>query len=217
MVEASPVHKIMLIDHHQLVLDGIENLLIQRFPVTIVSRVTNGLDVYSECQKSQPNIILLDLNLPGMNGIDIIIRVKRQWPSLSILVITANKILYKVHEAMTAGAQAYVLKQRNQQIFFSAFQAVISGKQFIDPNLNFSTASATVNTQLPISQQGLTCRELQVLKLISEGYKNREIAESLSISIKTVAAHRLNLMKKLDVHNIAGMVAWSTRLGLIEI
>lgn len=206
----------MLIDHHQLVLDGIENLLMQHFSVTIVSRVTNGLDVYSECQKNQPNIILLDLNLPGMNGIDIISRVKRQWPDLSILVITANKILCKVHEAITAGAQAYVLKQSSQQTFFSAFQAVISGKQFIDPSLNFSIAAATVNTPLSI-QQNLTNRELQVLKLISEGYKNREIAESLSISIKTVAAHRLNLMKKLDVHNIAGMVAWSTRLGLIEI
>lgn len=206
----------MLIDHHQLVLDGIENLLMQHFSVTIVSRVTNGLDVYSECQKNQPNIILLDLNLPGMNGIDIISRVKRQWPGLSILVITANKILCKVHEAITAGAQAYVLKQSGQQTFFSAFQAVISGKQFIDPDLNFSIAGATLNTPLP-TQQNLTNRELQVLKLISEGYKNREIAESLSISIKTVAAHRLNLMKKLDVHNIAGMVAWSTRLGLIEI
>lgn len=206
----------MLIDHHQLVLDGIENLLMQHFSVTIVSRVTNGLDVYSECQKNQPNIILLDLNLPGMNGIDIISRVKRQWPGLSILVITANKILCKVHEAITAGAQAYVLKQSGQQTFFSAFQAVISGKQFIDPDLNFSIADATLNTPLP-TQQNLTNRELQVLKLISEGYKNREIAESLSISIKTVAAHRLNLMKKLDVHNIAGMVAWSTRLGLIEI
>ncbi len=207
----------MLIDHHQLVLDGIENLLMQHFSVTIVSRVTNGLDVYNECQKNQPNIILLDLNLPGMNGIDIICRVKRQWPDLAILVITANKILYKVHEAIKAGAQAYVLKQSNQQTFFAAFQAVISGKQFIDPSLNFCMATAMANPPLAAHQQNLTNRELQILKLISEGYKNREIAESLSISIKTVAAHRLNLMKKLDVHNIAGMVAWSTRLGLIEI
>lgn len=78
-------------------------------------------------------------------------------------------------------------------------------------------ATAMANPPLAGHQQNLTNRELQILKLISEGYKNREIAESLSISIKTVAAHRLNLMKKLDVHNIAGMVAWSTRLGLIEI
>lgn len=211
VVSSLPSYKIMLVDDHQLMLDGIESLLTKHFSVTIVSRVSNGLEVYSECQKTMPDMILMDLSLPGMNGIDVIARVKQHWPRLSILVLTANKIFCNMHQAFAAGAQAYVLKQSKQEVLFSAFKAVMSGKRFIDPNLNTSL----IDTQ-PNSEKNLTRRELQILKLVAEGYKNREMADRLSISIKTVETHRLNLMKKLDVHNVAGMVAWSTRLGLVE-
>lgn len=204
--------KVMVVEDHGLVSDGIENLLTSHFDMQIVSRINNGLDVYKACQQNMPNLVLMDLCLPGMNGLDAIERLKKRWPDLCIVVLTAQDQECVVYQAIAAGVQAYVLKQSNRYVLFAALKSAIAGMRFIDPALNIKVTS--VKNNLP-EKEGLTKREKQTLKLISEGNKNSDIAEKLSISLKTVETHRLNLMKKLDAHNVAELMMRSRSLGLV--
>lgn len=204
--------KALIVEDHALVGEGIEDLLTSHLNMAIVGRVNNGLDVYSACQQSQPDIVLMDLGLPGMNGIDIIQRLNKRWPTLCIVVLTACAMECKAREAIAIGAKAYVLKHSGRQVLFTAVKAALSGKCFIDPELKIDTLAATESFSL---KENLTKREQQTLKLISEGHKNSDIAEKLSISLKTVETHRLNLMKKLGVHNVAELMVRSHRLGLV--
>ncbi|MGF1740058.1 two component system response regulator [Vibrio profundum] len=205
--------KLLVVDDHALISDGIRNLLSPFTGVSVVGQVENGLDVYSKCQSLSPDVILMDLNLPGMRGVDVIKRVTKRWPNMIVLCISATSEEYKVKEALEAGAKGYVLKKSNQQTLLSAIESVIKNKEFIDPSLDTDllySSSLNEKSFLP----SLTPRETQIMKLISEGLKNREISEALVISLKTVETHRLNLMRKLGAHNIADVVHWARRMGL---
>ncbi|QDQ25058.1 two component system response regulator [Chitinimonas arctica] len=204
---------ILIVEDHALLIEGIKNLL-GNFPqYHVVGEVEDGLDVYRACQTHHPDLVLLDLGLPGMDGIDIIRQLRKRWPDLLIVVITANAAEHKASDALQAGAQGYVLKKSSQQILLAALQTVLLGKEFIDPALNESQ----VRKQTDHGENTvLTSRERQVLKLIAEGCRNRDVAEHLSISLKTVETHRLNLMRKLDAHNSTELVGWAQRIGLIE-
>lgn len=208
--------KVLIIEDHVLVLDGIKSLLAMVPSFSVVAQVEDGLQAYQVCQDCSPDLVLIDLGLPGMDGIDVIRQLKRRWPALAIVVLTANATEYKAGEAIAAGALGYVLKKSTRQVFLAALQTVLMGKRFIDPSLNEQQLSIAQQEGQRAESVMLTRRERQILKLIAEGGRNRDIAERLAISLKTVETHRLNLMRKLDAHNIAELVAWANRLGLYE-
>lgn len=158
-----------------------------------------------------PDLVLLDLGLPGMDGIDVIRQLKQRWPELNIIVITADSAEHRARAALDAGALAYVLKKSPQQTLLAALQIASQGHIFLDPSLDLEQITETRNVEGPTR---LTMRENQVLKLIAEGMRNRDIAESLKITIKTVETHRLNLMRKLDAHNAVELTNWAIRLGI---
>lgn len=208
----SPV-KILIVEDHSLLIDGICNLLANQPRYEIVGKVTDGLAVYDACQKLSPDLVLLDLGLPGMDGLDVIRQVRRRWTTLRIVVITASTEESRVRMVLDSGAIAYVLKQSSQQVLLAALQHAVLEKRYIDPTLRLDMLEKDPQT-LPVDTP-LTLRERQILKLIAEGKRNRNIAELLSISLKTVETHRLNLMRKLDAHNAAELSSWARRLGLI--
>lgn len=205
------MHRILVVDDHALLSDGIRNLLSTVPAYLVVGEVGDGLQVYSSCQQLQPDIVVLDLGLPGMDGIDVIRLLKRRWPTLIVTVITADAAEHRASAAMAAGAQAYVLKKSPRQTLLAALQMVLLGKTFLDPALNAGQVTGERGIEGPAR---LTMRERQVLKLIAEGRRNRDIAESLTITLKTVETHRLNLMRKLDAHNAVALADWACRLGL---
>ncbi|MCL9783984.1 two component system response regulator [Vibrio sp. S4M6] len=205
--------RLLVVDDHALISDGIRNLLSPYTGIEVVGQVENGLDAYSTCRSLSPDLILMDLNLPGMRGVDAIRRIVQRWPDMLILCITAISEECKVKEALEAGAKGYVLKKSNQQTLLSAIEAVMKNQEFIDPSLNIDLVNSTSSHDSTLSP-ALTPRETQILKLISEGLKNREIAETLVISLKTVETHRLNLMRKLEAHNAAELVHWARRIGV---
>ncbi|MGL5757295.1 two component system response regulator [Plesiomonas sp.] len=207
--------KLLLVDDHELIIDGIKNLLTPYPKYQIVGQAKDGLSVYSLCRESEPDIVILDLGLPGMTGLDVIIQLRRRWPNIRILALTAHHEEHHAHTTLHAGALGYVLKKSPQQILLAAIQSVAAGKKFIDPALKITQVEGLSLTTDKNHGQ-LTPRERQVLKLIAEGLCNRAIAESLSISLKTVETHRLNMMRKLDAHKVAELVHWSRRLGLSE-
>jgi len=209
---AAPL-RVLIVEDHTLLIDGLRNLLAVQPRYEIVGAISDGLAVYEACQRLQPDLVLLDLGLPGMDGIDIIHQLRRRWETLRIVVVTASTEEHRGHAAIAAGALAYVLKQSPQQVLLAALQHAALGRRYIDTALKLETLDAG---ERPQGETPLTLRERQVLKLVAEGRRNREVAELLSISLKTVETHRLNLMRKLDAHNAAELSNWARRLGLRE-
>ncbi|MBC8642793.1 two component system response regulator [Caballeronia sp. EK] len=212
MVVAAPL-RILIVEDHTLIIDGIRNLLANQPRYEVVGVVSDGVAVREACQRLNPSLVLLDLGLPGMDGIDIIHQLLRRWKTLRIVVVTASTEERRVRAAITAGALAYVLKRSSQQVLLAAIQHAAMGKSYIDAALKPETLDVGERV---LRETMLTLRERQVLKLVAEGWRNREVAELLTISLKTVETHRLNLMRKLDAHNAAELSNWARRLGLLE-
>lgn len=203
--------RILIIEDHALLSAGIKELLSAEAGYDVVGEVNDGLQAYAACQQLHPCVALIDLGLPQMGGMDVMRQLKRRWPELTAIIVTADATECRAREALDSGASAYVLKKSPQQTLLAALHIALRGETFLDPALDKAQVTA-----LPTlgGHTQLTPRERQVLKLISEGDRNRQIAEKLSISIKTVETHRLNLMRKLQAHNIAALVQWSRRLGI---
>jgi two-component system secretion response regulator SsrB len=160
----------------------------------------------------QPDIVLLDLGLPGMNGIEVISQLKRRWPALAVVVFTADGAEFRAREALDAGANGYVLKTGSKETLLAALATTVRGEKFLDPALERALIRAASDSS---ERSVLTGRERQILQLVAEGARNRDIAEKLSISIKTVETHRLNLMRKLKAHKAVELANWAHRLGLV--
>lgn len=210
----APTFRVLIVEDHSLLAEGIRHLLANYPRYKVVGEVSNGLAVYDACLRLSPDLVLLDLNLPGMDGIDIISQLRRRWEELRIIVITASTEERRRYDALSSGALAYVLKQSPRQVLLAALQHVALGKSYIDPALQPPPSEFANYTR---NSPSLTPRERQILKLIAEGKRNRDVSELLSISLKTVETHRLNLMRKLDAHNAAELSNWARRLGILEL
>lgn len=208
-------YKILLVDDHELIINGIVNLLSPYPRFRVIANTDNGLAVYNACRIHEPDIVVLDLGLPGINGLDIIPQLHHRWPGMMILAYTAYTEEHMAIRTLEAGANGYVLKSSNQQVLLAALQTVAVNKRYIDPALNREAIQMALSMENH-NHELLTPRERQVLKLIADGYTNRLIGEQLCISVKTVETHRLNIMRKLDVHKVTELLSCSRRLGLMD-
>lgn len=206
-------HKILLVDDHELIIGGIIRLLDDHPKFSIIAHIDDGLEVYNNCRIHEPDIIILDLGLPGVNGLDIIPRLHQRWPKMQILAYTAHNEEIMAIRALAAGATGYVLKTSSRQVLLTALQALSEKKRYIDPALNHEVVQSALS-DTSSKHSLLTSRESQILNLIANGSSNRQIALQLCISIKTVETHRLNIMRKLDVHKVTELLNCSRRLGL---
>jgi len=209
-------HKILLVDDHELIINGIESLLSPYPRFRIVAHIDDGLEVYNACRLHEPNIVVLDLGLPGINGLDLIPQLCCRWPLMAILAYTAHKEEFMAIRTLAAGAMGYVLKSSSRQVLLAALQTVAVHKRYIDPALSLEAINTALSLNTPGSAELLTPRERQILKLIAEGYTNRLISERLCISVKTVETHRLNIMRKLNVHKVTELLNCARRLGLTD-
>lgn len=199
---------------------GLQALLAQDPDLSVVGEADNGRDAFRAVAALRPHLVLMDISMPGMNGIEAIAEILRRAPETRIIVLTVHKTDEYIHEALRAGAHGYVLKDATHEELSSAIRTVLAGKTFLSPDVS----GRVINTYLggaraaagarPID--ALTQRERQVLKLVAEGRHNRFIAEYLSLSVKTVEKHRSNLMKKLDIHSVATLTAFAIDNGLLS-
>ena len=208
-------HRILLVDDHELIVNGIINLLSPYPRFHVVAHIDDGLEVYNACRLHAPDIVVLDLGLPGINGLDLIPQLRRRLPQMAILAYTAHMEETMAIRTLSAGALGYVLKNSGRQVLLAALQSVAVKKCYIEPALN----REAINTALRVkndSTEILTPRERQILKLIADGFTNRLIGKRLCISVKTVETHRLNVMRKLNVHKVTELLICARRLGLTE-
>jgi DNA-binding NarL/FixJ family response regulator len=211
--------RILITEDHTLLRAGLIALLTQDPRIEIVGESDNGRDAIRAAGALSPDLILMDLSMPGINGIEAIREIKKRYPAMRILVLTIHKTDEYVHEALRAGADGYILKDASQDELRVAIHSVLAGKTYLTPDISemviFGYLGGGKNGGMQSSWDTLTHRERQVLKLVAEGHPNRHVAEHLCLSIKTVEKHRSNLMKKLDLHNVAMLTAFAIEKGLV--
>ncbi len=212
--------KMIIVEDHQLLREGLKTMISAFENIEIVGEAGDGLKAIQTIRKIQPDIILLDLSMPKMDGMSIIKAVKSQFPDIKILVLTIHEGDHYVLEAFDAGADGYCIKNASRKELELAIKSVIEGNRYVSPGITSNILEGYIEGQKKIKEKStwdtVTQREREILKLVAEGYPNKEIAEFLNISVKTVEKHRANIMKKLDIHNVASLTAYAIERGLIH-
>lgn len=202
--------KVFIVDDHYLVIEGIRSLLQSEKNIEWMGHAMNADSCLSFLNRQQPDVILMDINLPGTNGIELCKEVKSKYPSVFIIGLSTFNQQSFIQKMIDNGASGYVLKNVTQEELVMALETVIKGKIYLSDEAAI-TLRNKANDQIPI----LTRRELEVLELIANGMTNNEIAEKLFISVTTVDTHRKNLLAKLEAKNVASMIKIATKLQLI--
>ena len=211
--------RIVIAEDHTILREGLRSLLSSDPNFDIIGEAGDGREAIQCVEKFKPDLILMDLSMPRMTGLDAIREIKRQFKDTKILVLTVHKTEEYILATFKAGADGYLLKDSTHAELVMAVKKVLSGKHYISPEISdrviegYMEGRKTLKTHT--SWETLTQREREILKLIAEGYKNKEIADDLCISVKTVEKHRANLMEKLDLHNIQALTAFAIEKGLV--
>ncbi|MBP8980821.1 MAG: response regulator transcription factor [Syntrophobacterales bacterium] len=212
--------RIVIAEDHTILREGLKSLLSASQELAIVGEAADGREAIQRCRELKPDLLLLDLSMPRLGGIEAIGEVKKQAPSTRILVLTVHKTEEYVLASLRAGAAGYVLKDATHQELLTAIRTVLAGKRYLSPDIADKVIDGYLlgrrNDAPASSWERLTPREREVLKLVAEGSKNREIADFLCISLKTVEKHRDSLMKKLDLHSAAALTAYAIEKGLVS-
>jgi DNA-binding NarL/FixJ family response regulator len=212
-------HRIVIAEDHTILREGLRALLASDPEFDVVGDAGDGLDAIKSVKSLTPDVVIMDLSMPKMNGVAAIKEIKRVTPNTKIVVLTVHKNEEYILAAFQAGSDGYVLKYAGHEELVSAIRTVLKGQPYLSPAVSAVVLEAYLEGQKGLSNQSpfrvLTTRETEVLKLIAEGYKNRQIADLLGISVKTVERHRANLMKKLDLHSGAALTAFALENGLI--
>jgi DNA-binding NarL/FixJ family response regulator len=211
---------IVLADDHTILREGLRALLTADPSFEIVGEARDGREAVRCVEKLGPDLILMDLSMPRMSGMEAIREIKKRYPETKIIALTVHKTEEYLLTTLQAGADGFVLKDATHDELILAIKNVMSGKSYLSPGVSEKVIEGYLqgkkNTQSLSSWESLSQREREVLKLIAEGYKNKEIAEDLCISLKTVEKHRANLMKKLDLHNAAALTVYAVDKGLVN-
>jgi two-component system response regulator NreC len=210
---------ILIVDDHQLVLDGLAALIEHLPAYDLLSTAKNGQEAIKLVEVLRPQLVLMDIDMPVMNGLEALSRIKKEFADTKVIMLTMHGEPALVKKVIELGAEGYVLKNADKEEFEEALEKVSANKSFFSPELTRQLAGGkrqeyNDSHQDTLLLAELTARELEILKLIAEGFSNKEIGEQLFISHRTVDTHRTNLMKKLDVHNIAGLVRFAMNNGL---
>ncbi|MBW2429272.1 MAG: response regulator transcription factor [Deltaproteobacteria bacterium] len=211
---------IVLADDHTILREGLRALLTADSNFEIVGEACDGREAVRFVEKLGPDLLLMDLSMPRMSGMDAIREIKKRHPETKIIALTVHKTEEYLLTTLRAGADGYVLKDATHDELIMAIKNVMGGKSYLSPGVSEKIIEGYLvgkesNRSLS-SWESLSQREREVLKLIAEGYKNKEIAEELYISLKTVEKHRANLMKKLDLHNAAALTVYAVDRGLVN-
>lgn len=213
--------KILLADDHQIVLDGLVSILNDIEDFDIIGSVHNGKEAVDFiANQTKPEVVLMDIDMPVMNGILATSEIKKNFEGVAILTLSMHDEKGVIQSLINAGADGYILKNSNKEELEKGIRTVASGGRFFSTEVTMSllnqSAEIKKNEIIDPVLNELSERELEVLKAVAEGYSNKEIGERLFISHRTVDTHRTNIMKKLDVHNIAGLIRIALKNGLVE-
>ena len=208
-----PEVRVLIVDDHAILRDGIRSLLERQDDIVVVGEAGNGLEALSQVSALIPDIVLMDIAMPGMNGIEATHQIKELYPDVKILVLTQHDNREYIEPLLQAGASGYILKRSGGKEVVNAIRHVYEDSGYLEPGIAQKIISDYRQQKSSFLEETphLTTREKQILNLTISGKSNKEIAQSLGISPKTVSVHRSNIMSKLDVHNSFELIHYVTR------
>jgi len=213
-------NKVAIVEDHQLFREGLRAILESRDTFQVVGEASDGVEAIRCIRNAKPDLLLLDLSMPRLNGISVINEVRRQFPDLKILVLTMHESDHFVLEAFKAGANGFCLKDSSRNELLVAIDGVLDGRTYISPKIAGDVIQGYIigrsEMKTKSTWETVSQREREILKLVAEGYINKEIASILNISVKTVEKHRSNIMNKLDLHNVAALTSYAIEKGLVS-
>ncbi len=219
--------RIIIADDHSVVRSGLRLLLQSSPDFTVVAEAEDGEDAVALVDRHKPDVVVMDISMPKLNGIEATGIMKQNNPDLKIIILTVHEDEEYVYQMLRAGASGYVLKSAGKKEIFAAIESALSGERFFSPGISKLIIEGFIKRdkeQLQAqeqlqshSKQQLTKREIEVLQYIAQGFTNRKIAEALFLSIRTINTHRTNLMQKLDIHDTARLVRYAIETGLVKL
>jgi len=209
--------RVLLVDDHQLILDGLKSLLKNTDNLVVAGEANNGREALRLLDILNVDVVLMDIDMPVMNGIDALKEIKRIKSQTKVIILSMHNESGMIRNLLGLGADGYLLKSTSQDELIRAITKVAQGEKYFSADVTLSLLNPSPSSSPNSKPQSeiLTIREEEILKLIAEGFSNKEIGEKLFISHRTVDTHRTNLMKKLNASNIAGLISYAIKSGLI--
>jgi DNA-binding NarL/FixJ family response regulator len=211
---------VLISDDHTIVRDGLKSLLSAAEAITVVGEAESGRQAVSEAKRLRPDVVLLDLAMPLLNGVEATRQILKALPATRVLILSSYSSPHHVNQAIAAGAAGYVLKETAANDLLVAIREVHSGNAYFSPLITKNLYQNLLRRGSPspaINQAKLSARQMETLQLIAEGYVTKQIAQMLSITVKTVERHRQALMDKLDIHGIADLTRYACANGVVEV
>ena len=217
--------KIFLADDHSMLRDGLKMILENEEEFNIVGEAGDGREAYEMIEKLKPDVAILDISMPSMSGIELSRHLKKFLPDMKILILSRHDKDEYIKQVLQYGVEGYILKDDASDELIKAVKEVLKGNLYLSPRLASGIIREVITMQSESEEdvaeaspfEVLTPREREVLKLVAEGSNSREIAEMLRISLQTVKTHRVNIMRKLDIHKVNDLVAYAIKNGFIEV
>jgi len=212
---------VLLADDHAVVRDGLRSMMQAQDDIEVISDAANGHDAVGQAEQLRPDVAIVDIAMPGLNGIDVTRKILKVCPSTKVIILSMYSATEHILQALQAGALGYVLKESAGVEVISAIRAVHAGNRYLSKKIlesvidDYLYQSGRARAESPLAR--LSLREREILQLVVEGKSSAEIAQILSISPKTVDTHRSRLMKKLDISDLVGLIKFSIQHGLIPL
>jgi DNA-binding NarL/FixJ family response regulator len=212
--------RVVIAEDHRLFREGLKAMLAAHETVEVIGEAADGLEAVRCVRQTTPDLLILDLSMPRLSGISVMKEIRGQFPEMRILALTIHESDQYVLEAFEAGTNGYCIKDASRRELLLAIDSVLEGKTYISPGIADDVMEGYLAGRQVLKEKSkwdtITQREREVLKLLAEGYMNKEIGDLLHISVKTVEKHRANIMGKLDLHNAAALTAYAIEQGLVE-
>lgn len=212
--------RLAIADDHQLVLDGLKSLISNVADFELVAEGNNGKDLCLIADNFKVDVVLVDIDMPIMNGMQATEIIKKKHPDVKVIILTMHNEKGIIQKVIELGADGYLLKNTNQQELSNAIIKVHAGEKYFSSDVTMSLVSSGEGNKVKLQNleldTSLTEKEIEILKYIAQGFSNKEIGDKLFISHRTVDTHRTNLMRKLDAKNIAGLIRYAMRAGLVD-
>jgi DNA-binding NarL/FixJ family response regulator len=217
-MERASAYRLLIVEDHQIMREGIRTLLERTGEVTVIGEAETGADAIRMCRELHPDLVLMDVGLPDLNGVETTRELLRQFPATGVVILSMYDDEDTVISSVRAGARGYVVKRASSAELLEALRVVARGGSYLSPDVSSRLLSRIREGEPDAVRQStsarLTGRELQVLRLIVSGKSNKEVASTLDIGVETVRSYRKSLMKKLKVKNVAGLIQAAVASGL---
>lgn len=210
--------RVLLVDDHTVLRDGLKSLLDYETDIDVIGDASNGREAIAAVEALNPDIVITDISMPGLNGIESVRILRHNHPHLKLIILSMHASQEYVVQALQAGANGYVVKQADASEVLAAIRAVMTGGAYLSPTVSkYLIDDYLSHTTVEMTGPKLTTREREVAQLLAEGNSTRTISEVLTISIKTVETHRMNIMKKLNAKNQTDIIRYALKKGWISL